>query len=70
MLLIMAIFFIICGLLIHKFKLYWLIAGYNTMNKEEKSKVDIKGLARSMGIMFYLIAAIFYYLLIFQKSIP
>lgn len=70
MLLIIAIFFIICGLLIHKFKLYWLIAGYNTMSKEEKSKVDIKGLARNMGIMFYLIAAIFIICSFFRNQFP
>lgn len=70
MLLIMGIFFIICGLLIHKFKLYWLIAGYNTMSKEEKSEVDITGLARSIGIMFYLIAAIFIICSFFKNQFP
>ena len=70
MLLIMGAFFIICGLLIHKFKLYWLIAGYNTMSKEEKSEVDIKELARNMGIMFYLIATIFIICSFFRNQFP
>ncbi|MAO10113.1 MAG: hypothetical protein CMC07_04305 [Flavobacteriaceae bacterium] len=40
-----AIFFIILGILIKYGKLYFLIAGYNTMSKEEKAKVDVDGIA-------------------------
>ena len=33
--------------------MYWLIAGYNTMPKEEKEKYDIKGIANLFGnVMF------------------
>jgi hypothetical protein len=40
-----AILFIILGILIKYGKMYFLIAGYNTMSKEEKEKVDVKGIA-------------------------
>lgn len=40
-----AIIFIILGILIKYEKMYWLIAGYNTMPKEEKEKYDIEGIA-------------------------
>jgi len=39
------IIFIILGILIKYGKMYFLIAGYNTMSKAEKEKVDIKGIA-------------------------
>lgn len=40
-----AVIFIILGILIKYGKLYVLIAGYNTMSKEEQKKVDIQGIA-------------------------
>jgi len=40
-----AIIFIILGIIIKYGKMYWLIAGYNTMPKEEKEKYDIEGIA-------------------------
>ena len=40
-----SIIFIILGILIKYGKMYFLIAGYNTMTKAEKEKVDIKGIA-------------------------
>lgn len=40
-----AIIFIILGILIKYGKMYWLIAGYNTMPKEEKEKYNIAGIA-------------------------
>lgn len=48
-----------CGLAVHKFKKYWLIAGYNTMSKEEREKVDAAGLGRLVGIYLYLNGAVF-----------
>lgn len=48
-----------CGLAVHKFKKYWLIAGYNTMSKEEQEKVDAAGLGRLVGIYLYLNGAVF-----------
>lgn len=39
------IIFIILGILIKYGKMYFLIAGYNTMSKAEKEKVDIKAIA-------------------------
>ncbi|XMO86540.1 DUF3784 domain-containing protein [Algibacter sp. AS12] len=40
-----ALIFIILGVLIKYGKMYWLIAGYNTMPKEEKEKYNIEGIA-------------------------
>ena len=42
---IAAIIFILLGALIKYGKLYFLIAGYNTMSKEEKKTYDIEGIA-------------------------
>ncbi|MEH6763547.1 MAG: DUF3784 domain-containing protein [Aequorivita antarctica] len=39
------IFLILLGILIKHFKLYFLIAGYNTMSKAEKEKVKIEKVA-------------------------
>ena len=40
-----AILFIAFGVLIKYGKMYYLIAGYNTMSKEEKEKYNIEGIA-------------------------
>lgn len=40
-----AILFIVLGALIKYGKMYFLIAGYNTMSKEEQEKYDIEGIA-------------------------
>lgn len=40
-----AIFFIILGIIIKYGKMYFLIAGYNTMSKEERAKIDVAGVA-------------------------
>ena len=40
-----AILFIVLGILIKYGKMYFLIAGYNTMKKEDKEKYDIEGIA-------------------------
>lgn len=41
------------GLAVHVFKLYFLISGYNTMPVEKKANVDVKSIAKVMGIVFY-----------------
>jgi len=50
---ILGIMFFLIGLAVHKFKMYFLIAGFNTMSKEKQEKVDTKGLGRLMGIYSY-----------------
>jgi hypothetical protein len=48
-----AIIFFVLGILIKYGKMYWLIAGYNTMPKEEKEKYDIEGIATMFrNVMF------------------
>lgn len=55
-----AIIFIILGILIKYGKMYWLIAGYNTMPKEEKEKYNIKAIANLFGnVMFGMAFIIF-----------
>lgn len=40
-----AIIFIVLGILVRYFKMYLLMAGYNTMSKVEKAEIDVKQLA-------------------------
>ncbi len=49
---------IVVAVLIKYAKLYWLIAGYNTMSKEKKEKTDIKGLANMMGNVLLLLGVL------------
>lgn len=55
LLIISALFFII-GISISKLKCYWLISGYNTMNEEEKSKVEIEALGNHLGKMCFIVS--------------
>ena len=50
---IIGVFLIVMGLMVHVFKWHFLISGYNTMPKEQKEKVDAEGLGRLIGIYFY-----------------
>ena len=50
--------FVVTGIILLTGKGSWLIAGYNTANKEDKEKYNEKKLCRSMGIMFLLISVI------------
>ena len=64
-----AIIFIVLGVLIKYGKMYFLIAGYNTMSKKEK--YDIKGIATvfknaMFGMAFMIIIG--YFLSIFLKN--
>lgn len=52
-----SIFFIL-GITIKYFKWYSLIAGYNTMNKEEKMNVDIEKIGRIIGNLFFVLAIV------------
>lgn len=45
--------FMATGIAVHIFKWYFLIAGYNTMSKEKKAKVDIKALGKLVGLYSY-----------------
>jgi hypothetical protein len=48
-----AILFIVLGVLIKYGKMYFLIAGYNTMSKADKEKYDIEGIANLFrNVMF------------------
>ena len=47
---ITAFIFLIMGICLICGKGTWMIAGYNTMSKEEKAKCDIKKISRAVGI--------------------
>lgn len=51
--LIMAIIFLILGILLLFGKGEWLIAGYNTMSEEEKEKYDSKKLCRAVSVICF-----------------
>ena len=53
-----ALLFIILGILIKYCKMYFLLAGYNTLPKEEKEKYDIKGIAKVFRNVMFGMAAI------------
>ena len=48
------------GLAVHRFKWYFLISGYNTMNKEKKANVDVESLGKLMGLYGYLNGLVFF----------
>ncbi|OJV66451.1 MAG: hypothetical protein BGO41_03205 [Clostridiales bacterium 38-18] len=49
----LGLIFILFGLSIHVFKMYSLIKHYRRMPVEKKAHVDIEGMTRFMGIVFY-----------------
>lgn len=54
----LAALFLVFGILIKKFKFYWLISGYNTASKERREQIDKEGLGRFMGNYFYAMAGL------------
>lgn len=53
-----AIIFLVCGILIKYLKMYFLIAGYNTMSKEKQAEYHIERIANMMGNVFFVMAFI------------
>lgn len=53
---ITAFVLLVFGILIKEFKVYNLIAGYNTLPKEKKRNINPERLAHKVGITLYLIA--------------
>ena len=54
----LALFFVVLGLLIKYAKWYFLIAGYNTMPKEEKENYDIDSIATVFRNAMWYIGAV------------
>lgn len=69
--LLTAVIFIVLGVLIKYGKLYFLIAGYNTLSKEEQEKYDIEGIAtvfrNAMFVMALIILIGFFAARLFEK---
>ncbi|MFC2289052.1 MAG: DUF3784 domain-containing protein, partial [Treponema lecithinolyticum] len=53
---LMMLSFIGGGIAIREFKMYDLIAGYNTLSPDEKIKYDISSVANKVGLMLYFFA--------------
>ena len=51
--------FIILGLAVHVGKFYFLISGYNTARKKNKANIDVRRLARLIGIYSYINGGLF-----------
>ena len=56
--LIVALLFVVLGIVIRLGKANWLIAGYNTSSKGEKAKYDEKALCRFVSNLLFVLAAI------------
>ena len=56
MLITIALIFILLGIAIKYGKMYFLIAGYNTMPKEEQERYDIKGIANVFKTVMFSMA--------------
>ncbi|MFN4213514.1 DUF3784 domain-containing protein [Exiguobacterium sp.] len=56
---IAAVLMFFLGFAVHRLGWHFLISGYNTMKREQKARVDIKSVARLIGIMCYGIGIIF-----------
>lgn len=53
---LVAIILIILGILIKHGKMYFLIAGYNTMSKEKQANYNVDGIATLMRNVFFAMA--------------
>ena len=56
---VIGVFFVAIGLAVHVCKWYFLIAGYNTMPREKKAKVNTEALGRLMGVYSYVNGGVF-----------
>lgn len=54
----LAALLLILGLMVDRFKMYFLISGYNTMSPAKRENVDIESVARLMGRWAYANAAV------------
>lgn len=59
MILALVFLFLILGVVLKYLKWDWLIAGYNTMSKEQKQEVDIEGLRNFLSNSMFIMSAIF-----------
>lgn len=64
---VLAVLFLVIGWGIEKKQWYFLISGYNMMSESEKAKVNIKGLAKLISRMCYIIAILLIALGLFMQ---
>ena len=48
----------VLGILIHRFKFYFLIAGYNMMSKEEKEEYNASSIGKHVGLSLYFLSGL------------
>lgn len=55
---IVPILFLIVSIVLLSGRGAWLIAGYNTLSKDEKKKINEKRLCRELGVLLFVVAII------------
>ncbi|MGL5068770.1 MAG: DUF3784 domain-containing protein [Sarcina sp.] len=68
--LFISIIFLAMGLMVHVFKMHFLISGYNMMTNSQKDDVNVRALAKLMGICCYIISGIFIVAGILENKYP
>ena len=56
---LISIIFLGIGIMVHIFKMYFLISGYNMMTDSQRDNENVKRLAKYIGVCCYAIAGIF-----------
>ncbi|MGL4654337.1 MAG: DUF3784 domain-containing protein [Sarcina sp.] len=56
---LISILFLVVGLMVHVFKMYFLISGYNMMTDSQKEDINVQALGRLMGVCCYIISGTF-----------
>lgn len=67
---IISILFLVVGLMVHIFKMYFLISGYNMMTDSQKEDVNVKALGKLMGVCCYVISGVFLLAGILEDKYP
>ncbi|WP_297518946.1 DUF3784 domain-containing protein [uncultured Clostridium sp.] len=67
---LISIIFLVIGLMIHVFKMYFLISGYSMMTDSQRDNENVKRLGKHMGICCYAISGIFAITLILREIHP
>lgn len=67
---LISVIFLVLGILIHKFEMYFLLSGYNMMTQSQKNKIDSKNYGKYFGIHMYILSVIFLIAGILSEKFP
>lgn len=67
---LISVIFLVLGILIHKFEMYFLLSGYNMMTQSQKNNIDSKNYGKYFGIHMYILSVIFLITGILSKKFP